>query len=82
MDQNTTQEVTLEQLLNISVEQLNNIVVPMPYLESIGFPVSRVINNLKIGIKAINDAKTTAKSDEPQVEFVEAKPIESEGDIS
>lgn len=49
-------EVTLRQLLEIAVEQLNSIVVPVSMIDQVAIPIKRVVNNLKVGINAIDNA--------------------------
>ena len=78
MDQNNN-PVTIEQLMQFSVNQLSAIAVPASLTEQIAIPIYRVINNLKIGLNAIANAEAEkqapppAQEPEPEIEamFVE-----------
>lgn len=76
MDQNQNQ-ITIEQLLRMSVEQLQNIVVPISYTEQIAIPIVRVMNDLKMGIEAITRAEAAAmqQAETPTLQVEEGEPL-------
>ena len=64
------QEITILQLIKLSIEQLSSIDIPVSQMEQIAMPILRVINNLKIGVKAIEEAEKEKNEDAPQLELV------------
>ncbi len=72
MNNNET-PVTIDQLMEICVNQLSSIVVPVSLTEQIAIPIYRVINNLKVGLSAISSSaeKTSQpQTQEPEVEIL------------
>lgn len=51
------EKLTLTQVLEITVGMLEEIEVPMKYMDQIGIPVAKSINNIKICIDAMNQNK-------------------------
>lgn len=64
MNNNET-PVTIDQLMEICINQLSAISVPVSLTEQIAIPMYRVINNLRVGLSAVASAK-----EEPKVEPV------------
>ena len=60
------ENMTIPQVLEITVEQLKKIMVPAEYSESIGVPVARSIRNLTECINAINRQVEAAKAKETE----------------
>ena len=60
------ENLTIPQVLEITVEQLKRIMVPAEYSESIGVPVARSIRNLTECINAINRQAEAAKAEETE----------------
>ena len=60
------ENMTIPQVLEITVEQLKKIMVPAEYSESIGVQVARSIRNLTECINAINRQVEAAKAKETE----------------
>lgn len=71
---NENKEITIEQLLRITAQQLNGIAVPIAQMDTIGLPIRQAINNLNICLNAFEKAEQQKAqqetSDEIQIEEV------------
>lgn len=67
MEVNAIQEpdvVTVEQVLDATVRNLQQINVPISQIDSIGLPIYQAVNNLKECIRAITDAQKEVPKDD------------------
>jgi hypothetical protein len=72
------EKLTIKQVLEITAGILEGIEVPMKYMDSIGYPVSNAIRNLKICIDAQNQAdKEAAEKAKAEAAKAEAAEMES-----
>ena len=53
--------MTVQEMLEKTVAELNEIQVPMAQLESIGFPLARGIMNIRMCIDAMKTAEDSGK---------------------
>ena len=60
--------MTVQQMLEKTVAELNEINVPMAQLESIGIPLARGIMNIRMCINAINEAEQAKAEKEAENE--------------
>jgi len=67
-------QITVEQALEITINMLKDINVPVSMLEQIGFPISRAIGNLAQCVEAIrrDQAKAQDPVEQEKPEFVDA----------
>lgn len=54
---NENKEITIEQLLRITAQQLNGIAVPVAQMDAIGFPIKQAVNNINICLNAFEKAE-------------------------
>lgn len=57
---------TAKHAMEASIRLLGNIPVPVAQYESIGLPIHTAINNLVIGLKALNEEEPEKKTEEGQ----------------
>jgi len=62
------EQMTVKQALEITISNLEKICVPMNQMQSIGFPLSQGINNLREILIAIERAEAGAKEAEAKPE--------------
>ena len=55
--------LTIKEVLEITVNQLGTISVPVALHEQIGVPVARAMGNLQECLKAINNAENAGEED-------------------
>lgn len=68
--------MTVLEALNLAMETLNGISVPVPQLQTIGLPISRANDLIRASIDAL---QKNANSEEPkETEEAEEKPDEAE----
>ena len=60
------EEKTVLEVLKETVTMLGNLRIPMSEMESIGFPISRSINNIRLCVDAIerNEAQNKQKEED------------------
>ena len=60
--------MTVLEALDLAIETLNGISIPVPQLQSIGMPISQATNLIQASIDAINKGAKTEEppEDEPQ----------------
>ena len=51
------EKYTVKQVLEITVNILNNIRVPVGMMDGIGLPISQAVGNLRVLMEAIKDEK-------------------------
>ena len=67
-------ETTVKEVLIDVSDVLNKINIPISLVESIGIPVARAINGIKICIDAMDRQEQAEKeADEPRLELVKAE---------
>lgn len=79
---NENKEITIEQLLRITVQQLNGIAVPIAQIDTVGLPIRQAINNINICLNAfekVSQQKTQEESDD-DIQIEEVGTI-SEGEV-
>lgn len=66
---NEKKEVTIEQLLIITMNQLSEIPVPVKNTETIGIPIRQAISNIQVCLQAMKDGANRKKQEEevPQI---------------
>ena len=74
------QQVTVKEVLEQTAKMLGEISIPASLIESIGIPVARAINNLKLCTEAMDrdEAEQRKKAEEPQI--LEAVPEEGQAE--
>lgn len=66
------EEKTVLEVLKETVTMLGNLRIPMSEMESIGFPISRSINNIRLCVEAIE------RNEVKQAEPVNTEPSEDD----
>lgn len=63
--------MTIDQVLDVTVEILNGIIIPIGMMESVGVPISHAVGNLKLCVDAIRKEsapKEEEEADEPEAD--------------
>lgn len=72
---NENKEITIEQLLRITVQKLNSIAVPIGQMDTIGLPIRQAINNINVCLNAFEKVEQQKEHKDPvddiQIEEVE-----------
>lgn len=55
-------QMTIDQVLKITVETLEGVKVPVKLIDDIGIPVARAIGNIRMCIKAVEDSRAEAEN--------------------
>ena len=71
------QQMTIKQVLEITVSSLGNIAVPRALNQQIGLPIDQAIANLQLCIDALEKNETEAKNKEEQELEVRELPEEA-----
>ena len=50
-------EMTIEQVLNITIGILNDITIPISAVETVGTPIMNAVSNIKLCVQAIEKNK-------------------------
>jgi hypothetical protein len=71
-------QITVEEVLQMSINDLRSISVPIDLIQSIGMPVSRVIHNLGLCLAAFSKPEKPAEqqTDEPEIEIGPLEKVE------
>lgn len=72
----TKKTVTVNELLEITINNLNAIQVPMGLMQSIGYPLAGNIENLKKCLAALNQPPQEQPQEEPPMEDVDLGEID------
>ena len=67
--------MTVLEALNLAMETLNGISVPVPQLQTIGLPISRANDLIQASIDALQKNMKTEEAKETEEEPSEAKPV-------
>lgn len=57
--------ITVTEALEITINLLNGISIPVALMEQIGVPISQAVSNLGECIRALNENETKAQTDVP-----------------
>lgn len=55
-------QMTIDQVLKITVETLEGVKVPVKLMDDIGIPVARAISNIRMCIQAVEASRAEAES--------------------
>lgn len=67
--------MTVLEALNLAMETLNGISVPVPQLQTIGLPISRANDLIKASIDALQKNTKTEEAKETEEEQSETEPV-------
>lgn len=67
--------MTVLEALNLAMETLNGISVPVPQLQTIGMPISRANDLIRASIDALQKNANSEEPKETKEEPDEAKPV-------
>lgn len=72
-------QITVNKALEITINILNGINVPISLMEQIGLPISRAVHNIEQCVEALNraDAEQQKTEEEPEID-VEVVPMTQE----
>ncbi len=59
-------QMTIDQVLKITVETLEGLKVPVSMIDEIGIPVARAIGNIRMCIEAVEASRAGAKREEAE----------------
>lgn len=72
---NDNKEITVEQLLRITAENLNMIPISVGQIDTVGFPIKQAVNNINACLAVFEKAaKQSEKEPEIQIEEVGSVP--------
>lgn len=75
------QEITIEQLLRITAEQLSGIPVPVKQFDAIGVPIRQAIDNIGACLNAFERSRQQTNQEqasetaEPEIEIADAEVV-------
>lgn len=59
-------QMTIDQVLKITVETLEGLKVPVSMIDEISIPVARAIGNIRMCIKAVEASRAEAESEQAE----------------
>ena len=60
------EKMTVQQVLRMSIEQLDGIRLPMSMHEEVGMPIAAAIHNMRLCIEALDAAARTPEPEEQE----------------